>query len=253
MSLRVYLSGRMTIERGDDLLDERDFPGRQGRLAFAYLAVRRGSAVPRDELAEALWPGTMPRSWEGALAAIVSNLRALLARAGLSRTDAIAQLSGCYRLHLPPETWIDTEAMISGIDRAEGALRAGAPGAAYGWAGVAATIARRPFLPGETGQWVEHERAAFHGILVRALDCFAQIYLRSGELTLAARASEEVLALEPFREVGYQQLMQAHLAMGNRAEALRTYERCRRLLAEELGVGPAPPIESLYLSILHQS
>ena len=29
--------------------------------------------------------------------------------------------------------------------------------------------------------------------------------------------------------------MEAHVAAGNRAEALRVYERCRRLLAEELG------------------
>jgi DNA-binding SARP family transcriptional activator len=44
--------------------------------------------------------------------------------------------------------------------------------------------------------------------------------------------------------------MQVHARMGNRAEAVRVYERCRRLLAEELGISPAPQIEALYMEIL---
>src|SRR5260370_22219743 len=44
MPLRVYLAGRVAIESGDVVLGVRDFPGTQGRLAFAYLAARTGSA-----------------------------------------------------------------------------------------------------------------------------------------------------------------------------------------------------------------
>ena len=55
---------------------------------------------------------------------------------------------------------------------------------------------------------------------------------------------------EPFREIGYRRLMEAHVAAGNRGEALRVYERCRRLLAEELGAYPSPETESIYRSLL---
>jgi branched-chain amino acid transport system substrate-binding protein len=44
--------------------------------------------------------------------------------------------------------------------------------------------------------------------------------------------------------------MEAHAAAGNRAEALRVYERCRRLLAEELGTYPSPETESIYRGLL---
>ena len=44
--------------------------------------------------------------------------------------------------------------------------------------------------------------------------------------------------------------MEAHVAAGNRAEALRVYERCRRLLSEELGAYPSPETESVYRSLL---
>ena len=44
--------------------------------------------------------------------------------------------------------------------------------------------------------------------------------------------------------------MEAHAAAGNRAEALRVYERCRRLLADELGAYPSPETESIYRQLL---
>ena len=44
--------------------------------------------------------------------------------------------------------------------------------------------------------------------------------------------------------------MLAQSAAGNDAEALRTYERCRSLLAEELGAYPSPETETIYLEIL---
>ena len=44
--------------------------------------------------------------------------------------------------------------------------------------------------------------------------------------------------------------MEAHVAAGNRAEALRVYEQCRRLLAEELGAYPSPETESIYRELL---
>jgi SARP family transcriptional regulator, regulator of embCAB operon len=66
----------------------------------------------------------------------------------------------------------------------------------------------------------------------------------------AVKHAREAVAIEPFRETGYQLLMRAHAAVGNRAEALRVYERCRSLLSEELGVLPSSQTEAVYLDIL---
>src|SRR5262249_47824015 len=71
-----------------------------------------------------------------------------------------------------------------------------------------------------------------------------------GDAAAAVKWSEQVVALEPFREAGYRRLMEAHAAAGNRAEALQVYERCRRLLAEELGAYPSPETDSIYRELL---
>lgn len=71
-----------------------------------------------------------------------------------------------------------------------------------------------------------------------------------GHPQLATRDATTALELEPFRESSYRLLMRAHASAGNRAEALRVYERCRSVLGEELGVPPSPETEGLYLEIL---
>jgi DNA-binding SARP family transcriptional activator len=61
--------------------------------------------------------------------------------------------------------------------------------------------------------------------------------------------AEQAVALEPYRESGYRRLMLLHHRAGDRAEALRVYERCRRLLAEELGTAPSPETEALLAEV----
>ncbi|MEX2108296.1 MAG: bacterial transcriptional activator domain-containing protein, partial [Solirubrobacterales bacterium] len=54
----------------------------------------------------------------------------------------------------------------------------------------------------------------------------------------------------PFRESGYVSLMRALIASGNSAEALRTYDELRKLLASELGSAPGAEIQSLHRQLL---
>jgi DNA-binding SARP family transcriptional activator len=250
VGIRIYLTGRLCVERRDSWLGERDFPGRQGRLAFAYLTLQRGRAVPRHELAEVLWPEGPPATWHTAISVVVSNLRLLLSRVGLPREGVLAFNAGCYQLRLPPDAWIDLTAARDALERAEAALRRDDATSAYGWAGVVTAIGRRELLAGETAPWLDRYRDELQRLFVRGLDCFADVMIRNGEPALAVAAAETALTQEPFHEAGYQLLLRAHAAAGNRAEALRTYERCRRLLAEELGTDPSAQTQAVYLQIL---
>jgi hypothetical protein len=102
--------------------------------------------------------------------AIVSKLRAVLRRAGLGET-ALATAFGIYQLRLPPDAWVDIEAAADGVHRAETALAAGDPRAAYPWAYVAYHVGRRPLLAGEDGPWARREQAQHREHYLRALDC----------------------------------------------------------------------------------
>jgi len=248
--LRIYLTGDLAVERGEHLLRDADLAGRQGRLALVYLVAERERAVTQSELAELLWSDSLPPSWPVALSAVISKLRQKLATLGLDRERIIANAFRCYQFRPPADTWIDLEAAAHAVHEAEGAVLANQPQAAYGPSLIATTIARRPFLVGEDAAWVVTRRERIREILVRALDCRVEALLWNGEFALAQDQARVAVELEPFRESGYRRLMQVLVKKGDRAEAVRVYNECRRLLADELGVAPSTETESLRRALI---
>jgi DNA-binding SARP family transcriptional activator len=248
-NVRIYLTGRMTLEADDRLIDQGVFPGLLGRAAFALLTLERGQPVSRGELTTVLWSNTPPPAHDVGLNAVMSRLRSALMGVGFP-SSVLSAASGCYQLNLPASTWVDVEAAIDAVHEAESALRAGDPGRAYGPSAVAHHIARRPFLTGDDGRWAEDRRERLRNILIRALECRAQVYLWNNEYSLAVEAARDAVRQEPLRETAHQLLMRAYAASGNTAEALLAYERCRKLIAEELGVDPSPSTKALHVSLL---
>ena len=236
---RIYLTGGIAIEHdGDVRVAERDLPGRQGRLGFVFLVSERHRPVQRDRLVEVLWAdGDEPAS-DSTFSAVLSRLRALLRKAGLDGATIDVDHAS-ISLRLPADTWVDLEAASNAIDLCEGALRSGDLGKAWGHANVAIVVAKRPLLPGEDAPWIETLRRRQQSTLVRALHALVTISDANGEPAVAIQHAEEILLVEPYRETAFQALMRLHAAMGNRAEALRVFARCRDVLDRDLKIAPS--------------
>ncbi len=247
--MRLTLTGALTIDSDAGIVDEDVLGGRQGRLLCAFFVAERHRATEREELAEVLWPLDLPASWEPSLRAVVSKVRRFFASGGLPE-DVLTHAFGCYQLHLPLDVEVDVEELVRDVEASEDDLRAGRFGDACERAEAAASIAKSPFLSGIDAPWAERKRGELRAWLVRCLEVLAAARIAKGEPAPAVTASEEALTCEPFRETAHRLVMEAHAAAGNRAEALRSYERCRDLLSTELGADPSPETEALYLEIL---
>ena len=246
--MRIYLTGRVSIEKGEKLVEERELAGRQGRLAFVFLVSERHRPIAKEELVSVVWRDTPPNEIETALSAILSKLRAACKKAA---SDVSVDVhAGTIVLRLPPDAWIDLEHAANAIDEAEGALRKADVHAAWGHAVALVSIARRPLLPGEDAPWIEARRARLRSLLVRGLHVLSRITAANGEHALAVQYATEVIELEPFQETGYRNLMQMHAQIGNRGEALRVFGRCRELFRDELGADPSQETERVFLEIL---
>ena len=245
----VSLGGPIRLQGPAGTLDERAL-GRQGRIVFAALASARHRPVPKDELAEALWPDDLPASWQAALRGVVTKVRSALTSAGIDGASAIRSAFGCYQLELPEGSVVDVEAASKACEEAEAALAAGNPARARPLAESAAAVASRPFLAGEEGPFPDGIRRQLEALHLRALEVLGRADLAIEEVEAAIGAAEAALSVEPFRESAHRLLMSAYTAAGSRGEALRAYERCRLLLAEELGVRPSAETEAAYVALL---
>jgi len=248
--VRIYLTGRVFVEHNDVVGDEASLPGRQGRLLFCFLVLNHGLPLARHELVNAVWGESVPEVVDASLNALISKLRRFLNAAGLNDAAALESSFGSYRLQLPAASWVDIHQAELSLHEAESAARSGDMPALYAAAIVAGAVAKRSFLAGESLPWVVAQRERLRTLLVRTLDYQCDFYQWHGERDVALKLAQEAVAIEQLRETGHLRLMRLLLEQGNRAEALRAYDRFRRLLRDELGVSPSAETEALYLTLL---
>jgi DNA-binding SARP family transcriptional activator len=241
---RVQVCGRLAVTWSGERIEER-LPARQGRLLFTYLVVHRMRPRSREQLVDDLWPGAAPEVAGATLRPLLSRLRSVLG------ADAVAGREQ-PRLVLAPEAFVDLEAAMEAVHRAEGAIAAGDHARAWGPARVALHTADRGFLPGHDAPWAAAVRERLDDVRLRALECVAAVGLGLGgaELASTERAARRLIELAPFRESGHRALMEALAARGNVAEALLAYERLRVRLRDELGAVPAPEVQALHARLL---
>jgi DNA-binding SARP family transcriptional activator len=243
---RVQLCGRLAVELAGRELTGR-LPGGQARVLFTYLTVNRARPAHRDELIEALWPFRVPAGADSSLSGLLSRLRSVLGAKVLGSGSEVT-------LRLPPDAWVDLEAALDAIHRAESAVAQGDWARGWGPSLVALFTARRGFLPGEDLPWALEYRRQLEEIRISALECYAAVGLGVGgsELAPGERVARELVAAEPFRERGCALLMQILVARGNAAEALRVYEELRARLRDELGAAPSPELRALQEELLRR-
>lgn len=244
---RIQLCGRLVVELDGRRLED-ELPGRQGRLLFARLATSRGRPVRRDALAELLWPGDPPGAHDGALRPLLSRLRQVL---GERRCQGRSEL----RLVLPPDAIIDTEQASAAVHDAEAAIALGRFHEAWLPARLAWSVTSREFMLGLEGEWVDDWRRSLSELRLRALDAIARTGLELGpaELGAAERAGRALTEEAPYRESGYRFLMEALERRGDLSEALRTYERLRCTLRDELGTVPGAEVQAVHTRLLSRA
>jgi DNA-binding SARP family transcriptional activator len=95
-------------------------------------------------------------------------------------------------------------------------------------------------LPGWYEDWVITEREHFRQVRLHALEKLCEQLTLERRFSQAIEAGLAAVAGEPLRESAHRVLIQAYLQEGNRGEAMRQYEACRRVLQRELNIDPSP-------------
>jgi DNA-binding SARP family transcriptional activator len=100
-------------------------------------------------------------------------------------------------------------------------------------------------LPGWFDDWVLLERERLRQLRMHTLEALADKFGRAGRYGEAVQAAHAAVRAEPLRETAHRVLVRIHLAEGNVAEAVRTYESFRKVLLDEMGVAPTAQMNAL--------
>lgn len=216
-------------------------PTRKAEALLAVLALARGKARSRDQLAGLLWSDRAEAQAKSSLRQSLTSLR----RGLRSNGDAVLTTEG-ESISLEPDA--------IGVDVLE--FETLAAHGSNGDLARAERLYRGPLLDGfcvrdaAFNEWLDQERARLHELAVGAVDRLLAGLLRDGDRQSATAAAQRLLALDPLRESTYRTLMRLYAEQDQRGLAARQFERCREVLAAELGIEPAPATQRLYQEIV---
>lgn len=114
----------------------------------------------------------------------------------------------------------------------------------------AAELYQKPLLEGWYEEWCLQERERLQSMYLALLDKLMDYSEAHHDYETGLFYGMRVLCHERMRERTHRRLMRLHYFAGDRASALRQYERCAAILDEELGVKPSKRTAVLYKHIL---
>jgi DNA-binding SARP family transcriptional activator len=253
--LKIYSLGRFELLKDDKPVI---FSGKVQQKPLALLKALiafGGSDVPQEKLTDALWPDA-----EGDLAHRSFDTTLHRLRKLIDNDKAIVLREG--RVSLDERyCWVDTWAFERALCQAEIAwsehqrqgARAGDPennSDAVRLTEKAIGIYKGHFLPGDTKQpWTISLRERLRAKFMHSINALGRSWIEAGRYDKAVPIFLNGLAIDDLAEEFYQHLMVCYNQLGQQAEAVKVYNRCRSVLQSSLGLKPSSKTEGFYYVI----
>ena len=223
----------------------------KGQAVLRYLMAQPKHRETADMLMAALWPEDAPEVALHKLRIAISALRCSLNR------DFASEPGGGYILCKGQIYQLNPSVVIhSDVDEFLSLYRVGqqanSSAAAAGHFEAACRLYTGPFMSEDLyTDWPVIQREELSKTYIAMCAKLAEFNLEHGCHKDAAKWAIAILKVDHCDEEAHRQLMQAYAAQGRRSEALRQYQRCQRVLQEELGVQPMLETQRLFHIVLN--
>ena len=216
---------------------------RKAESLFAFLALHQDRPTSRDKITGAIWP-----DWEEDRARANLNTALWRIRKTLRAVPGITIEATRDAIYLRLDEWVEVD--VVRVRHAVDAARARSTANKVVLLAEGETLQAGEFLEGILDEWCDEERRECHHLHVETLRML--IEESDGEDLRVIGYLEKLIALEPLDEKAHRDLMRIHYLQGNRALALRQYDRLKDVLQRELGVEPNKATMSLWGQISEQ-
>jgi DNA-binding SARP family transcriptional activator/Tol biopolymer transport system component len=234
--------GPLEVDVGGDTIP---LGGPKQRAVLAHLVLRANQLVPAETLIDQIWPEEPPEKVRNVIQTYVSHLRKALGH------DRIESHGPGYRLRLDPAE-LDAVRFDALMRDAKKSLPVD-PNVAVATLEDALALWRGPALADLADQSsLLAEAARLDELRLEAQETRIEGLLAAGIQAQAIGELEALIARHPWRESLWGLLMLAFYREGRQAEALRSYQRVREILADELGIDPSPELVRLHQRVLKQ-
>lgn len=244
--LNLFLLGSPRIELDNQVVD---IQRRKVLALLVYLAMGR-EAQRRDTLATLFWPEMGQSDARMALNRHLSDLRKMIGKDLIAADRETVALSPAVNLWLDVLQFQQILAAYPTANPTASVITSPNPIALLT---DAITIYRDDFLAGFTlsdapafDDWQFFQRETLRRQLATGLECLVGWHSTQQAHATAILYARRWVALDPLHEPAHRSLMQLYSKADQQASALRQYQLCVKVLADELGVPPAAATTKLY-------
>lgn len=247
--LRIYTMGRFAVVRDGKLVT---FPRKAQQKPLQMLKAlisMGGRNVSKDHLTEVLWADADGDMAHQSFATTLSRLRKIL---GYEKAIVLSEgrLNLCNR-----HCWVDLWALERTLGQAEKARWGDRKGQREADCArlveKAMDIYQGSFLDGEIFcSCLETSRERLRSKFLRCVESTGRHLEENGEWETALSCYRKALEVDELQEGLYRRTMICHRELGQTAEGLTTYRRCKKILSAVLGVDPSAETEAVRKSLL---
>jgi DNA-binding SARP family transcriptional activator len=210
------------------------------QILLAYLLLNRTVAHSRERLLDALWPDVEPGLARSRLSTTIWRLRRQL---GTSSGEALVLSNAGGDLHLNSAANLSLD--VAEFEEAAVRFLQAPAEASTAPIDSALALCSQELMEGHYCDWVETERCRLLDLKERCLSRLVERHAQAGRDEEAIARARDLLALDPLREDAHRAVMAAQIRLGRPHLARQQYDRCRDIVAAELGVEPVTETREL--------
>ncbi|MDD0858233.1 BTAD domain-containing putative transcriptional regulator [Arthrobacter alpinus] len=241
----IQILGDLRVDRGDAILGVQHLGGPKPRQVLEILLLQLGQPASKEKLIDLLWSGHPPAEAGPTLESKVSVLRRHL-QPGAAKTGPLQTVNGGYVIEKSLVA-LDLEQFDTLLQLAHQSM----PAQALPLLRQALALASGPLLDNELlPAWADEERARHATHVTEARILAAESATALLELDEALSWATVVLQGDQLNERAWTAFILALELAGRHSEGLQAYERCRRILHQELGCAPGQCLRDAQLRLL---
>ncbi len=247
--LRIYLFGKFSVRRNDQILD--GFDARKIQEFFCYLLLHRDHSLPRETLASLLWPDTTTAQSKKNLRQALWQLQSALGSQNERVNDRVLLVeSEWVQLNSRADLWLDVAEFEQAFNLVQKIPGQELDSSQAQLLQDTVQLYQGPLLEGWYQDWCLLERERLQSLYLAMLDKLMSYCEAHHDYETSLLYGMRIMCYDRARERTHRRLMRLYYLIGDRAEALRQYERCASALEEELGVGPSKSTTAIYSQII---
>jgi DNA-binding SARP family transcriptional activator len=246
--LRIQLFEKFCVRRNEQVLD--GFDARKVQELFCYLLLHRDHSLPRETLASILWPETTTVQSKKNLRQALWQLQSALGSQNEQLNDRILLVEQDWvQLNSEANLWLDVAVFEQAYNLAQKIPGQQLDSSTAQLLLDTVQLYQGPLLEGWYQDWCLLERERLQSMYLAMLDKLMSYCEVQHDYETGLLYGMRIMCYDRARERTHRRMMRLYYLLGDRAEALRQYERCAAALEEELGINPSKSTTAIYRQI----